>query len=202
MDSIKLKGKINIPNVLSFYRLISFPAVLYFAFAEMQSIFVSLLVINLITDALDGIIARAFKLETEFGAKLDAHADIGMYITAILGIIIFKWNEIAPHYISYSSFIVAYFLPKVVSYFKFRAFPSYHLYSSKIVGYLQGIFFFTLFVFDFYVWFYYFVIIFGILSLIEQTLIVIISQELKTNAKGLYWVLKGDNIKNRKMKSI
>lgn len=188
MDTIK--KYINVPNILSFYRLISFPAVLYFALSGKEDIFVILLVINLITDALDGIIARAFKLETEFGAKLDAYADIGMYITAIIGVIMFKSEDLAPHYLSLSVFIFVFIVPKIISYFRFKVFPSLHLYSSKVGGYMQGVFFFVLFVYGFNVIFYYFVILFGILTFVEQIVILLIIPESKSNLKGLYWVLK------------
>lgn len=185
-----LKQYINIPNILSFYRLISFPIVLYFALNSIENIFVILLVINLITDALDGIIARLFNLETEFGAKLDAYADIGMYITAIIGIIVFKSDDLSPHYISLYIFVFVFILPKIISSFRFKRFPSLHLYSSKIGGYMQGAFFFVLFVFGFKLIFYYIVIVFGIITFIEQTVILLITPKLNSNVKGLYWVLK------------
>jgi len=189
----KIKQNINIPNILSFYRLITFPAVLYFAFAQNKKIFAILLVINLITDSLDGIIARRFNLQTQLGAVLDSYADIGMYISAIIGVIIFKSEDLAPHFISVIIFIVTFILPKIISYYKFKKFPSLHLYSSKVGGYMQGFFFFILFVLGFNTIFYYFTVIFGILTFIEQSVVVIVSKEYKSNVKGLYWILKEQN---------
>ena len=183
------KKNLNVPNLLSFYRLISFPLVLYFAFVGQEKIFAILLIINLITDALDGLIARGFNLQTEFGAVLDSYADIGMYISAIIGMIIFKADDLAPHWISFTVFIVAFIIPKIISYYKFKTFPSLHLYFSKVVGYLQGFFFFVLFAFGFKVTFYYIVILAGIVSFIEQIIIVILATEPKSNVKGLYWIL-------------
>jgi cardiolipin synthase len=187
------KKNLNIPNLLSFYRLASFPVVMYFALTNHEKVFVVLLIINLITDALDGFIARTFNMQTAFGAKLDSYADAGVYISAIAGIIIFKSDDLAPHMTSLIIFMVAFLMPKVISYFKFGKFPSQHLYSAKIAGYIQGFFFFVLFVFGFNAIFYYIIIIWGILSFIEQTAIVIISSESKSNVKGLYWVLKAKN---------
>ncbi len=185
-----LKKHLNVPNVLSAYRLFSFPVVMYFALAGHEKVFVVLLVINLITDALDGIIARAFKLQSEFGAKLDAYADITMYITAIVGVVIFKLADLEPHMTIFLVFVIVYFIPKVISYYKFKEFPSLHLYSSKIGGYMQGFFFFVWFVFDFYAIFFYVIMIWGILSLLEQVAVVILASEAKTDVKGLYWFLK------------
>lgn len=184
------KKNLNVPNLLSFYRLISFPFVLYFAFVGQEKIFAILLIINLITDALDGLIARGFNLQTEFGAVLDSYADIGMYISAILGVIIFKAEDLAPHWVSLTVFIVVFIIPKIISYYKFGTVPSLHLYFSKVVGYLQGTFFFVLFAFGFSVTFYYIAILTGIVSFIEQIIIVILATEPQSNVKGLYWILK------------
>jgi hypothetical protein len=57
----------NLPNAISLYRLLSFPFLLYLIYAGNESLFATLLCINLASDAIDGIIARAFKLQTEFG---------------------------------------------------------------------------------------------------------------------------------------
>ncbi|MEL7534900.1 MAG: CDP-alcohol phosphatidyltransferase family protein, partial [Bacteroidota bacterium] len=92
---------LNIPNVLSLYRLFSFPIVLGIALTGYEEIFVVLLCINLITDILDGMIARLFNMKTEIGARLDSIADLGTYVLAILGIFLFKYAEFAPHMLSF-----------------------------------------------------------------------------------------------------
>jgi cardiolipin synthase (CMP-forming) len=190
MNIFKNKSLFSIPNILSFYRILTFPLVLYFALTERELVFFILLVISLITDVLDGYLARRLKLETEFGAKLDALADIGMYILAIIGVICFKGEELKPYLPSFYTFLGVFILPKIIAFARFRSFPSLHLYTSKIGGYLQGFFFFSLFVIGFHPLFYYIMIIEGIISFIEQAIIVSIVPELKTNVKGLYWVLK------------
>ena len=184
------KELINIPNILSFYRLITFPLVLYLALAGLERAFVILFIINLLTDFFDGIIARTFKMETEFGARLDSLADIGTYILAILGIFVFKLEEFSPHLPSFYIFIGFYVASNLLSLIKFRRTPSLHLYSWKIGGYIQGIFFFILFVFDFYPGYYYFMIVWGILAFTEHMVIQLILPEMRSNQKGLYWVLK------------
>lgn len=166
---------------------------MFFALSCKENTFVILLVINLITDVLDGFIARTYNLQTEFGAHLDAYADIGMYITAIVGVAMFKLDDIKPHMTIFLIFILSYLLPKIIAYIRFKRFASFHLYSSKVGGYMQGGFFFIWFVFGFNAFVYNLVFIFGILTFLEQSVIVIISTELESNIKGLYWILKKKN---------
>lgn len=180
----------TVPNFISFYRLVAFPYILWLAISGSERLFAILLIVNLITDVLDGFIARTFKCETELGARLDSLADIGTYILAIIGIFVFKYNDIEPHIILFSTFISLFFITDIIALIKFRRLSSFHLYSWKIGGYLQGAFFITLFAKGFYELFFYFVMIWGILAFIEHIVIQMILTEMRSNVKGLFWVLK------------
>jgi CDP-diacylglycerol--glycerol-3-phosphate 3-phosphatidyltransferase len=184
------KKDLNIPNLLSFYRLLSFPVVFYLALAQYEKAFVILLVINLVTDIADGYIARTFNMQTELGARLDSLADIGTYILAVLGVFIFKAAEFAPYMTSFLIFLALFVAANLLSLLKFRRFPSLHLYSWKIGGYIQGFFFFTLFVFDFYPALYYIMLYWGIAAFSEHIIIQLILPKMRSNQKGLYWILK------------
>ncbi len=184
------KDLINVPNILSGYRLLSFPFVLYLVLSHQEKLFAGFLIFNLLTDILDGLIARRFNLQTEFGARLDSLADDGTYILAILGVIIFKAEDFAPHLLSFYIFIGLFLTSVIISLIKFKKMPSLHLYSSKIGGYLQGFFFFILFAFGFNTPFYYFMIAWGILSFMEHIAVQLLLPEMRSNVKGLYWVLK------------
>jgi cardiolipin synthase (CMP-forming) len=185
---------VNIPNLLSFYRVLAFPFVLYFAITGHEKLFVILLMTNLATDILDGLIARVFHMQTEFGARLDSVADIGTYILAIIGIFVFKASEFQPHLVSFGIFIMLFTAANLLSILKFKRLPSLHLYSWKIGGYIQGFFFFVLFVFDFYPVLYFIMICWGILAFCEHICIQLIISGMQSNQKGLFWVLKGRKI--------
>jgi len=187
---MKLLIPINIPNVLSLYRLFSFPIVLGIALTGYEEIFVVLLCINLITDILDGLIARLFNMKTEIGARLDSIADLGTYILAILGIFLFKYEDFAPHIFLFGAFIFLFVFSYILSLIKFGRFPSLHLYSWKIGGYIQGFFFFVLFVWGFNTVFFYIMVSWGIAAFVEHILIQLIIPEMISNARGLYWVIK------------
>lgn len=69
----------NVPNALSAYRLVALPFIIASIFYGNKNLFITLITVNLITDFLDGFIARTFHLETELGAKLDSLAHTDLY---------------------------------------------------------------------------------------------------------------------------
>ena len=157
MKKIIIKGEsvLNVPNLISLYRLLIFPVILYLAVSGQEQWYVVLLCISLISDVLDGNIARIFKLQTNFGAALDNLADMFTYALALLGLFLFKWTEIEPHawilYLFLSVFVISY----IIAFYRFGKIPGLHLYSAVLAGYIQSVFFFVLFVFGFYPWMYY-----------------------------------------------
>jgi cardiolipin synthase (CMP-forming) len=179
-----------LPNLLSFYRVVIFPVILYFIITEKEMLFALFIVLNLITDVLDGFIARKFNMQTEFGARLDSMGDNLTYVLAFTGILVLKTDELRPHFFSFFSFLFLSILMIVVSLVKFHRFSSFHLYSFKTGGYIKGIFFIVLFFYDFITPFYYLMITWAIVSSIEHITVQLIIPEMRSNVKGLYWVLK------------
>jgi CDP-diacylglycerol--glycerol-3-phosphate 3-phosphatidyltransferase len=180
----------NVPNALTFYRVLIFPFILYLGISRNENLFSIFLIISLLTDVLDGFIARLFNQQTEFGARLDSIADLGTYILAIVGIFLFKVADFQPHLCSFSIFVSLLVFAHLLSLIKFGRLPSLHLYSWKIGGYIQGTFFVVLFLFGFYPVFYFIMIVWGILAFIEHIIIQLLIKKMQSNAKGLYWVLK------------
>ena len=192
MKQITVKGEniINVPNFISLYRLLVFPVILIMALTGREQWFVILLCISLVSDVLDGNIARLFKLQTNFGAALDNLADICTYAMAILGLFVFKWAEIEPHSWILFLFLGIFILSYVVSFARFGKIPGLHLYSAVSAGYAQSIFFFVLFVLGFYPWMLYVVATWGIIAYIEKIIILFKLDDIRIGVKGLYWLLK------------
>ena len=141
---------LNVPNLLSLYRLLVFPAIMVFIITHNERFYIILLFVSFLTDILDGLIARKFHLVTKFGAALDNLADFGTYILAISGLLIFKWNDIKPHSWILWLFFSIFILSNLISWIRFGKMPGLHLISCVLAGYLQGLFFILLFIFNFY----------------------------------------------------
>lgn len=192
MDRNKL---LTLPNLLSLYRIIAFPLILWFIIRKSVVLFAVFLIINLITDVLDGLIARMFNMQTELGARLDSIGDMGTYMLGFLGIYVFKWEDIAPHMTPLLVFIGLCILLVMIALIKFGRLPSFHLYSWKIGGYIQGLFFIVLFTFGFYLPLYYLMVGWAILAALEHIAIQLVIAQMRSNVKGLYWVLQNKNIR-------
>lgn len=180
----------TIPNVITSYRLFMAPVILYFIISRQENLFAIFLVINLLTDAIDGYIARRFKMETEIGARLDAFADYFTYVLVFIGLFVFKMDDLRPYLISALIFISMLVLTVIVSLIRFRKFHSYHTIIEKSGGYVQAIFFICLFTIGLIAPLYYFMIGLGILGAIETIALDMLLPEMRSDTLGLYWVIK------------
>ena len=180
----------TIPNILSLYRIVIFPVILYLLLRKNESLFAIFITISLITDILDGLIARVFRMQTRIGAKLDSWADTGTYILAFIAVYLFRWKEIKSEWIILVVFFTVWILSYVVVLTKFKGLIGLHTYLFKITGYLQGAFIVILFLFGYNVWLFYVCLVAGILACMEEIIIILMIKQPVSNVKGLYWILK------------
>jgi len=130
---IHAKDKIvNLPNLVSFIRILLAPGLFYFAFTQQPYWFIGLLLFAEFTDVLDGFLARTLNQITKMGSHLDSWGDFVIYTTiAICAWIL--WPDILQREIVYFTIIVMSFtLPALVGVIKFHAFTSYHTWSVKV----------------------------------------------------------------------
>jgi len=192
---LKTRIPLTIPNILSLYRLFVFPIIGLMIILGQELIFAILLVISLNTDVWDGWIARRFNQKTQIGARLDSLADIGMYITALTGIIVFKMDEIGADAWLFYVFVICYVIVIVSPLIKFGKIQSFHLYSIKFAGYLQGFFFILLFFWGYKPIYFYLMVNISLMAFIESLVIQLLIPTMQSDLKGLIWVLK-DSKKN------
>jgi phosphatidylglycerophosphate synthase len=187
---LKYRIPLTIPNILSLYRLFMFPVVMLLIILKLERVYAILLVISLNTDVWDGFIARRFNQQTAIGARIDSLADIGMYITALTGITLFKIDEIGPDAWLFYVFVVSYVVTHLSPLIKFGKIQSFHLWSIKFGGYLQGIFFILLFFVGYIPIYFYVMVNISLLAFIESLTIQMMIPEMRSDIRGLYWILK------------
>lgn len=78
----------NLPNFLTLSRVVIAFLIIYFIVADFPIIYVvSAFIIGMLTDVLDGQIAKRFNLKTEFGRKFDIIADRILMLGVALAVI-------------------------------------------------------------------------------------------------------------------
>ena len=75
---------VTLPNLVSAIRILLLPPLLFFFRAEMFLPTLGLFLISAGSDALDGAIARRWKMQSEFGRVLDPLADKVTFVTLIV----------------------------------------------------------------------------------------------------------------------
>lgn len=128
----------NIPNILSLFRIVSAPFLLLTGWFEMPTLFFILFGLMLLSDAFDGIIARMLDQTSELGARLDSYGDILTYLSTPLAAW-WLWPEIVKSEFYYIiAAIIIYILPAFFALAKFGQLASYHTWITKISAVLMS----------------------------------------------------------------
>ncbi len=170
---------------------------LFCAFSGRETLFTWLLLGALISDIADGVIARVFHMITKLGAFLDAAADMGMYLSAVTGIFMFKIEFVKQYRPALLIIFGFYVLEKISSFISYRmVFNAFHTYLSKITAYVQGAFVMSLFLFGFKNFLFYPAMAVCILANIEEMILARLIPEYASDVKGLYWVVRKRGLKS------
>lgn len=93
--------------------------------------FLALAVVLLMTDWVDGRLARAWNQETVFGARLDAFSDVAIYVCIAVGILVLRPEAFWDERFWLAAIVGSYILSLVVCLLKFRCVPNYHTRLAK-----------------------------------------------------------------------
>ncbi len=139
---------VNIPNLLSLFRLLVLPFQFWFAWHGESTPFLCLLALALFSDSIDGAIARRLKQESILGARLDSLGDLATYITLPI-FAWWLWPETIwqeRHFVYVG--ILSYVSPVIVGFFKYQRMTSYHTWGAKLCAVLTGAAVLAMFIFD------------------------------------------------------
>jgi len=180
----------QIPNLLSLYRILAVPVLLGMIVLDRPRLFMWLLLISLLTDILDGIIARGLKLESPLGARLDSIGDMFTFGVAMLGVFVFQKAFLSDYGVYVLLILALYLLETLLSLIRFRAISSFHTYLAKLAANLQGGFVLVLFAFGYQAWLFWPTVLIRLLTYVEEILILFTLDTLKSDVRGYYWVLR------------
>lgn len=128
----------NIPNFLSVSRLVAAPVLLLLAWQHMDRAFLYVLSASLVTDILDGKIARWLGQTSEFGARLDSWADLATYTSVPICATWLRPDLIVTEAPFFWAMVAAYAVPVAIGFAKFGSLTSYHTRGAVVSAYLLG----------------------------------------------------------------
>jgi len=175
----------TLPNLFSEFRIVAAPFLLLLAWYGLSYWFLALLALALLSDAIDGYLARRMHETSELGAQLDTWGDLTIFLIVPLAVW-WLWPNIiireAPYILVALS---AYLLPMLVGLIKFKQLPSYHTWAAKTLVVMMSISVFTLLLFDYPLLFRVFALV-QILVGIEEIAITLTLRQLRNNVFS-YW---------------
>ena len=128
----------SVPNLLSAFRIACVPVLLALAWHGAVELFVVGFVLALVSDVLDGALARRLGQATDFGARLDQWADFALWVSLPLAAW-WLWPAILAREANYVVVaLVCMLLPTAIAYAKYRAVPGYHTWSVKLGSVAMG----------------------------------------------------------------
>ena len=193
---IRRSTSFYIINSLTVYRLVAAPFLIVLAIFDQFSVFKWLLLVSFLTDAIDGFLARKYKIASSFGARVDSLADDCTILAAIMGICILHSLFLLYEIIPVAVLLILYLTQNVIALRKYRRPTSFHTYTAKVAAVSQAVFLISFFFMPYPVyWAFYLMVVLTSIDLLEEVILVIVLPDYKTNVKGLYWILTQNDAK-------
>ena len=190
------KSSYYIINSITLYRLIAAPFLLYLVITKQPDIFKWLLAFSFFTDAIDGYLARRYKVVSVMGAKLDSLGDDATVIAGVIGLFVLKPEFINRELMWLVSIFILFLVQVISAFIRYGASTSFHTYLAKLAAILQGSFLILAFFLPEPVLILFYIsVTVTALDLIEEIVLTFILPKSKSNVKGIYWVLKQKNIR-------
>jgi len=180
---------LNIPNLLSLFRIIAVPFLLLTGWLGIPEGFFVLFGLMLLSDAVDGYVARKMKQTSELGARLDSYGDIATYLSTPIAAW-WLWPDVIRHEFYYIVAVISiYILPAFFAFAKFGKLVSYHTWITKISAVLMSAGIVVLFGFKENTLFHIAVYI-VVLEMVENITITFILPEPMTNINSVWHAWK------------
>ncbi|WP_461519493.1 CDP-alcohol phosphatidyltransferase family protein [Porticoccus sp.] len=176
---------LNLPNVISATRVALMPVLMLLALQHNVVAFLSVLALSLLSDGVDGFLARRLGQVTELGTRLDSLADLSTYAAMLVGLKVL-WPEVFEQEAGYLVMAFsAWLVPLLVCLARFHRFPSYHTHSAKLAAILLAPAYFMAVMFDNAMLFRG-VLLFYLWVTLEQVVITSILPQWQDNVPG-FW---------------
>ncbi len=180
----------HLPNAISALRILAAPVLVALALTGHATAFAAVIVPALVSDIVDGYLARRLRLTSALGAMLDSIADLLLFAVAVIGIACFHPELLEHHRLAGGILLAGWLGEPLVALVRYGRISSFHTYASKVVAYLLGFMVAVLFVWGLPDALFYAAVGAGILASVEEFLLIALLPEWRADVRGIYWVLR------------
>lgn len=175
-------------NMLTLSRIIISPVLLVLVLNDHTS-FKWLLLSAFITDALDGQLARYWKVTTKLGAQLDSLADDFIFVVSLIAIVHLNTEVIIENLYMIGGIIFIFLVKMIFLYFKHKKLISgMHTYLTKTAALSQAVFFLHCIFYSPNNTLFDLMAVITMVAIAEEIIIILSFRELKQNVKGLFFI--------------
>jgi len=179
----------NTPNAISTARLCATSVLLASVLLHRVEIFKWLLLACLLSDIVDGLIARTFHLTSKLGASLDSLADLATMFIGMFGVLVFQKPFVSEHYPEVLLVMAFYVAELSASLGRYGKVSSFHTLLDRIAAYMAGIFVMSLFLWGYQGWLFHITVVVYVVSLSEEMLLICLLPQWRSDVGGIYRVL-------------
>lgn len=129
----------SIPLALTIFRICSAPVLVVLAALRQERWFIGLAVAALLSDVLDGALARRLGAASETGRLLDSWADLLIALVAFVGATLLWPDTMRQEALYFALVLAALVAPNAYALLRFRRLLGYHTISAKASGALLSV---------------------------------------------------------------
>ena len=122
---------ITVPNLICVGRGLGSIVLIWIAYKGWSYSFIGLLTVLVISDWVDGRLARWLKQRSDLGARLDSYADSVLYAAMLIGVTLLCWETVTQEMSWLLVAVSSYVVTTGYGLWKFRRIPSYHTFGAK-----------------------------------------------------------------------
>lgn len=179
-----------VPNIISAARLGAVPVLIVLAALGHESAYGRLLVTALVSDIVDGVLARGFDITSRLGAALDSAADALLLPTAAFGIWVFHRPVVLHHRSAFGLVLGLWLAEYAVSLWRYGRLSSFHTYLARLAAYAMGFLIGSLFLFGYAAWLLWLAVTLAVTASLEEFALLWLLPTWRADVRGVWWVLR------------
>lgn len=180
----------HLPNLITTARLLGVPLLAGLAWLHLAAAFAGVLVVALLSDMLDGWLARRFELQSEAGAGLDALTQFALFFVTVFGLLEFQPQVLKNHGWAWLLVLGLWTLRSLVGLVRYRRPARLQTHLSRAAGGMLGLFLAWLFSVGFSPLLMGLAVALVVAASLEELLLMALLPTWRDDVRGLWWLMQ------------